>query len=265
MQIDLSSKHALVTGAASGIGARIAELYAECGAHVAVHARTRAKAESTVEAIKATGGKAFSVEADLMDSEAIEEMCQAAISGLGGIDIVMNNAGTYTPQAVVESDAELWRKTMAINLEAPRLITQITTNAMIEQGTGGRQLYTSSVSAIMAEVNGSAYCASKAGLNSLARCLAVEVGKHGITVNTINPGWVDTPMARKAFEDMLEEGMSLDQLIEESMSANTLGLVIKPKDIAAMAAFLASDYGRCITGQDINVCAGISLLSFGDE
>lgn len=264
MNIDLSGKRALVTGAWGGIGAAIADVFAASGAHVAVHARTLAKAEATVEKIKSAGGQAFAVEADLTDSAAIEAMCKAAIKGLGGIDIVMNNAGLYIPEAVVESDRDTWHKTMSVNLEAPQLITRITLQTMIEQGTGGRQLYISSVSAIMAEVLGSAYCASKAGLNSLVRCLAVEVGQYGITANSINPGWVDTPMARKAFEDMQEEGQSLEKLIEESMSANTLGVVIKPADIANMAAYLASEFGRCITGQDINICAGLSLVRYGD-
>ena len=264
MNIDLSGKRALVTGAASGIGATIAEVFAAAGAHVAVHARTLAKAEETVVRIEATGGRAFAVAAELLDPVAIEAMCVTGIKGLGGIDIVMNNAGLYIPQAVVESDRDTWQKTLSVNLEAPQLITRITLQTMIEQGTGGRLLYISSVSAIMAEVLGSAYCASKAGLNSLVRCLAVEVGRYGITANSINPGWVDTPMARKAFAALQEEGQSLEKLIKESMSDNTLGVVIEPADIANMAAFLASECGRCITGQDINICAGLSLVRYGD-
>ena len=264
MYIDLSGKRALVTGASSGIGATIAGIFAESGAHVAVHARDHVKAGATVEKITSAGGQAFAVEADLTDLAAVEAMCKAAIKGLGGIDIVMNNAGIYIPAAVIDNDEDIWHKTMAVNLMAPSLITRLTVPVMIEQGTGGRQLYISSVSAIMAEVSGSAYCASKAGLNSLVRCLAVEVGRYGITANSINPGWVDTPMARKAFEDLKEEGQSLEKLIEESMSENTLGVVIKPVDIAGMAAYLASESGRCITGQEINICAGLSLVRYGD-
>ena len=264
MNIDLSSKRALVTGASSGIGAAIAEVFAASGAVVAVHARTLAKAETTVARIHAAGGQAFAVAADLMEPEAVAAMYEAGVEGLGGIDIVMNNAGLYVPQTVLAGDGEIWRRIMLVNLEAPRIITSMALQTMIKQGIGGRLLYTSSVSAIMAEVSGSAYCASKSGLNSLVRCLAVEAGEYGITANSINPGWVDTPMARKAFEDMREEGLSLETLIEESMGDNTLGVVIKPKDIAAMAAYLASEYGRCITGQDINVCAGLSLVRYGD-
>lgn len=193
---------------------------------------------------------------------ALKLASDAAVKGLGGIDIVMNNAGAHSLSDVVDTDQHSWDHIMAINLNAPRLITQLTVPLMIEQGIGGRQLYTSSVSAIMAEVQSSAYCASKAGLNSLARCLAIEVGRYGITVNTLNPGWVDTPMGRAGYELMQEEGRLLDNDIENGMSDNMLDVVVEPKDIAGMATFLASDLGRCMTGQDINICAGISLLSF---
>lgn len=257
MYIDLSGKRALVTGASSGIGATIAEVYAAAGAHVAVHARTLAKAEGTVQRIEAAGGRAFAVAADLEDSGAISDMCNNAIKGLGGIDIVMNNAGFFTPAEVVAIDEDSWHKAMTINLKAPTLIAKVTIPVMIEQGRGGRQLFTSSISAKIALVEDSVYSAAKAGVNSLARCLAMEVGKYGITVNTICPGWVDTPMARRAFQDMLEEGQSFDEFYRQGMSENALQTVIKPVDIANMAAYLASEQGRCITGQAINVCAGM--------
>ena len=257
MHIDLSSKQALITGASSGIGAAIAEVFAASGARVAVHARTLGKAAATLERIAAAGGDAFAVEADLEDAAAVGEMCRAALRGLGGIDIVVNNGGYYAPASVVEMGEGLWRRTMATNLTAPFLVTQLTLPAMIEQGRGGRQLYTSSVSAKIAEADSTAYNASKAGVNSFVRCLALEVGRHGITANAICPGWVDTPMARNAFADMLEEGQTLDEAYAQGMGDNPLGAVIKPADIAHLAAFLASDKGRCITGQAINVCAGL--------
>lgn len=257
MNIDLSDKRALVTGASSGIGAAVAEGFAAAGAYVAVHARTLDKAGSTVEHINTAGGRAFAVAADLEESSAVGAMCDAAIRELGGIDIVMNNAGFYTPMEAITTSEDTWRKTMAINLSAPSQIAKLTVPVMIEQGSGGRQLFTSSVSAKMAEVEGSAYCASKAGINALVRCLALEVGKHGITVNSICPGWVDTPMARRTFGDMLEEGQSFDELYHRGMSENPLNAVIKPTDIANLAAYLASELGRCITGQSINVCAGL--------
>ena len=262
MQINLTKKRALVTGASTGIGAAIAESLGECGAHVAVHARTIDKAETTVKNIKAAGGNAIAVEADLMDSTAIKNMCDTTINELNGIDIVVNNAGVHSLAEVVDTDQDTWDKIMQLNLNVPRLITQLTVPVMIKQQTGGRQIYISSLSAMMAEAEGGAYCVSKAGINSLMRCLSVEVGKHGITANAINPAWVDTPMSRKLIEQAQEGDFNLDDVVEQTMSQNILRTVIKPTDIASMVTFLASDHGRCITGQEINICAGTSLLSF---
>lgn len=256
MNIDLSGKRALVTGASSGIGAAVAEVFAASGAHVAVHARTVEKADATVGRIEGAGGRAFAVAADLQDSAALGAMCSAAIKDLGGIDIVMNNGGIYRPASVVDMRQDTWEKMITTNLTAPFLICKFMLPTMIGQGGGGRLLFTSSVSAKIAEVDSTAYNASKAGVNALVRCLALEVGKHGITVNTVCPGWVDTPMARRAFEDALEEGQSFDEFYERGMSDNPLHTVIKPIDIANMVAYLASEQGRCITAQAINVCAG---------
>jgi len=257
VNIDLSGKRALVTGAASGIGAAIAEAYAAAGAHVAVQARTRDKATPTVERIESSGGRALPVAADLSDSQAVREMCDKAIAGLGGIDIVMSNAGIYDPLKFLDLSEDDWEETLTVNLKTPALIAKLTLPVMIEQGLGGRQLFTSSISAKMAEEDGSAYCASKAGLHAMMRCMALESGMHGITVNAICPGWVDTPMARKTWESMQQDGQTIDDVYDEVRSQNMLGGMIEPVDIASMAVFLASDQARYITAQAINVCAGM--------
>jgi len=256
---DLADKRALVTGAASGIGAAIAEAFAAAGAHVAVHARSIERASPTVDCIAAAGGRALPVAGELDDSSSVHEMCEAAIKGLGGIDIVMSNAGIYDPENLTDIHESRWDETLAINLKAPALIAKLTTPVMIEQGSGGRQLFTSSISAKMAEEGGSAYCASKAGLHALMRCMALETGKHGITVNAICPGWVDTPMARRTWEEMLEPGQSMDELLDQLKGQNMVPGIIEPQDIANLALFLAGDQGRYITGQAINVCAGMCV------
>ena len=257
MHIDLSGKRALVTGAASGIGAAIAEAYGACGAHVAVQARSHAKAEPTVERILSSGGRALAVTADLADSGAVREMCDEAIAGLGGIDIVMSNAGVYDPLKFLDLGEDDWEKALTVNLTTPALIAKLTLPVMIEQGQGGRQLFTSSISGKMAEEDGSAYCASKAGLHAMMRCMALESGMHGITVNAICPGWVDTPMARRTWDSMRQDGQTIDDVYEEVRGQNMMCGMIEPTDIASMAVFLASDQARYITAQAINVCAGL--------
>lgn len=257
MKIDLSGKRALVTGAASGIGAAVAQSFAQCGAHVAVHARSLERASETVDRIRDVGGRAVAVSGNLADSVAIAALCESAVRELGGIDIVVNNSGIYAPAQFTETSEALLAETLDINLKAAFLVTKLTLPVMIDQGNGGRQIFISSISAKMAEADGSAYCASKAAINALVRCLSIEVGRFGVTANAICPGWVNTPMARRAHEAMPRDTTSLEDLYERNMRNNPLNIMIEPHDIASMATYLASDYGRCVTGQAINVCAGL--------
>lgn len=258
MNTDLSGQKALVTGASSGIGAAVAEAFAAAGAQVAVHARTLEKTKDTVTRIQDAGGSAFGVEADLNNIAAVEKMCGQAIRDLSGIDIVMNNAGIFEPHPVIQMAVEHWEKTLSVNLTVPFVVAKLTLPTMLKQARGGRQLFTSSISAKVAEAESSAYCASKAGLHALMRSMALEYGQQGITVNAICPGWVDTPMARREHQSNLPAGQNFDEHYQQSMSNNMLGDIIEPVDIANMALFLASDAGRYVTGQAINVCAGLS-------
>ena len=127
----LIGKRALVTGAASGIGRAIAESFAREGAQVALHARNEARASETLAAIEAEGGTAFAVAADLTDSAAIETMCAQAIERLGGIDIVMNNAGVADYKKVVDMEESFWDRIFEVNLKAPFLISKFTLPKMI--------------------------------------------------------------------------------------------------------------------------------------
>jgi ketoreductase len=132
--------------------------------------------------------------------------------------------------------------------------------ALRKNAGGGRIIFNASVAAKLPDPHGSAYNASKAGILGLMRCMAAELGPDGITVNTICPGWVDTPMARTLHEDMYDGDESgFADFYAESTSANMLGQQIKPEDIADAAVFLASDHARRITAQAYNVCAGLCV------
>ncbi len=260
MKLGLEGKRALVTGAASGIGKAIAEAYAREGATVAVHARSEARAAETLEAIKGAGGDAFAVAADLTDPAAIKEMCAHAIERLGGIDIVMSNAGVADYKKVVDMDEAMWDWIMDVNLKAPFLVSKHTLPAMLAQGTGGVQLFNASTNAKTADAEWSAYNTTKHGLVGFVRCLAAEVGGDNIRVNAICPGWIETKMAVELHESIAKDlGEPYDKVYDESMRTNMMGALIPPTAIADMAVYLAGEPGRYVTGQAINVCAGLSV------
>ncbi len=260
MRVGLEGKRTLVTGAASGIGRAIAEAYAREGATVAIHARSEARAAETLEAIADAGGKAFAAPADLTDPSAIEAMCKAAIERLGGIDVVVNNAGVADYSKVVDMDEAMWDWIMAVNLKAPYLISKHTLPTMIAQGAGGVQLFNASTNAKTADAEWTAYNATKHGLVGFVRCLAAEVGEHNIRVNAICPGWIETKMAVELHENMARDlGEPYEKVYDESMRTNMMNALIPPTAIAEMAVCLAGDPGRYVTGQAINVCAGLSI------
>lgn len=259
MESLLFGKRALVTGASSGIGKAAAEAFAREGAIVAVHARSIEKASETTDSIAESGGKAIAVAADLLDPTAIRSMCEEAISRLGGIDIVHNNAGVYDYASVVDMSEEMWDWIIDTDLKAPFLVSKYTLPNMLEQNTGGRMIYTASTNGKTADAFFSAYNAAKHGLIGFVRCLAAEVGQQGITVNAICPGWVDTKMAVDYHTKWSkQEGISFEEYWKEGMAdSNMLQTVIPPEDQANFAVYLASEKGRYITGQAINVCAGL--------
>jgi len=256
----LNGKRALVTGAASGMGRAIAESYAREGATVAVQARTIERATETLASIEAEDGSAFAVAADLTDSAAIEAMCADAIKCLSGIDIVMNNAGVADCKKVVDMEESFWDNIMDINLKAPFLVSKFTLPTMIKQGTGGVQLFNASTNAKTADEDWTAYNTTKHGLVGFVRCLAAEVGSEGIRANAICPGWVDTKMAVDLHHEFAREmNEPFEKVYDESMRLNMLGELIPSQAVADMAVYLAGPGGTYVTGQAINVCAGLSV------
>ena len=258
MNAELSGKRALVTGTASGIGRAIAVAFAREGATVAVHTRSLEPAEELVNEIEQSGGRAVAVAADLTDVSAIPSLCKQTIEHLNGIDIVVNNAGAVGKASLAGTSEEDWDTMMQVNLKTPFLISKCLVPEMKKNPDGGRLIFNSSIGAKLPDPLGSAYNASKAGLLGFVRCLAAELGADGITVNAICPGWVDTPMASRLHEEMYppDADISFEQFFDDAMRANMLKARITPENIAEFAVYLASDKGRFMTAQTINVCAG---------
>ena len=261
MNAELAGKRALVTGAASGIGRAIALAFAREGAVLAVHARGLESATALADEIRHSGASAIAVSGDLTDNSAIKGMCEKTLADLGGVDILVNNAGAACKAPLSGTSEEDWDRVMQVNLKAPFLISKHLVPEMRKNRDGGRLIFNSSVAAKLPDPEGSAYNASKAGLLGFVRCLAAELGADGITVNAICPGWVDTPMAARLHKEMYTIGSEdgFDEFFDGSMRANMLKARITPNDIAEFAVYLASDKGRFISAQAINVCAGLCL------
>lgn len=256
MTKQFDGKRVLVTGASSGMGEAIAVTFAGHGAMVAVHARSIDKAQRVIAKIHGTSGRAIPVVGDLADENAVAQLCEKTLNELGSVDIVVNNAGMCEKGSTSELSVDSWHKTMQINLTAPFLISKYLAPAMKERGAGCF-IFNASIAAHLADPEGAAYCASKAGLLGLMRCLAAELGPSGIRVNAMCPGWVDTPMAVSDHKRIhAESTKSFDEFYDQSIRQNLLNARVTPQDVANLAVFLAGDQARNITAQSFNVCAG---------
>lgn len=256
----LAGRRALITGATQGLGRDMAVTFARARVEIAVHGPTLPETEGTVQAIRDLGGRACAVAADLLDTSAIRPMVESAVAQLGGIDILINNAGIGAVSSVAEMDEAYWDRMIDIDLKAPFLVTKFALETLSKSRGGGRIIFISSTAAKTADATFSAYAAAKAGILGFARCLAAEVGQLGITVNAICPGWIDTPLSRGPIREWAEQkGVPFEQLWQETMAdTNMMKSVLTPPDISECALYLASDRGRHITAQAINVCGGLT-------
>lgn len=232
------SGRVLVTGGSRGIGAAIARRFAADGWRVAVHFHTSPDAAQDVLA-SLPGSGHVAVRADLRDPAAITAMVQEAADALGGIDVLVNNAGVFFDHPIDEVDFETWldawRQTLDINLLAPALVTW---HAVRHMGRGGRVINVGSRGAFRGEPDSPAYGASKAGIAAFGQSLAKYLGARGIAVTTVAPGFVETEMAGPL------DGEHGDALRAQS----PFGRIAHPDEIAATIAFLASPEAEWVSG-----------------
>jgi NAD(P)-dependent dehydrogenase (short-subunit alcohol dehydrogenase family) len=233
------TRRILVTGGSRGIGAAIARRFAADGYRVALHFHASPEAAAEVLAsLPGTGHVA--VRADLRDPVAISRMVEEAAEALGGIDVLVNNAGVFFAHPIDEVDfdtwLEAWRQTLDINLLAPALVSW---HAVRHMGPGGRIINVGSRGAFRGEPQSPAYGASKAGVAALGQSLAKYLGARGIAVTTVAPGFVATDMATEAMEG---EGGAVRR------SESPFGRIAEPDEIAAAIAFLASAQAEWVSG-----------------
>lgn len=242
---ELTGKVALVTGASRGIGRAIAVALAARGAHVVAVARG-SNADPTVEAIRAAGGAATAVSADVTDGAAVEAMMATALAHNGRLDILVNNAGVARDQLMLRMKRADWDEVLATNLTAVFTIVQAALKPMIRQ-RGGRIISIGSVVGQMGNAGQANYAASKAGLIGFSKSIAREVASRQITVNVVAPGLIATDMTQ-ALTDKAQGDWS---------SQIPLGRIGTAEDVAAAVCFLASDEASYITGQVLAVNGGM--------
>ena len=243
-------KVAIVTGAGSGIGLRIAHDFAAEGAKVVVADINEVSGERAVEEIIAAGGEAISVPTDVSNEAQVEAMVETIISKLGRIDILVNNAGVTIHKLLVDLEREAWDHQLDVQLTGPFLTTKHIGRHMIARGGGGKMVNISSVASVMGRIKCGPHSVSKGGVNMLTKVAAMELAEYRVNVNAVAPGLIDVPAQRN------EETLSTEYKTSY-LKQVPLGRIGLPSDISNMVLFLASDDAEWISGQVYLVDGGL--------
>ncbi len=257
----LDGKSAVVTGGAKGIGYGISYRLAEAGAAVLVADVDQAGAEEAVARLTTRGWRAAAFELDVADEGQVRAMLEACRTQLGGIDILVNNAGVYPAIPIAQMGAADFDRVIAINLRGLFLCTKYASEAMIEQGRGGRIINITSIDALHPSMVGLAhYDASKHGAWGFTKNAALELAAHGIWVNAIAPGGIITPgVEAMQAATPAAEGLDSRQVQEAFLARIPMRRMGEPDDIGKVALFLASDLASYLTGSQIVVDGGALL------
>jgi 3-hydroxybutyrate dehydrogenase len=258
----LENRIALVTGGGRGIGRAIALAFASEGAQVTVAARSFEQVEQVArEIVDKCSRKALAVVCDVSDTASVARLFKDVSESFGrSPDILVNNAGIAESAPLTKTGDELWQRHLAINLSGSFYCMRAALPQMIERGWG-RIVNIASIAGKTGAPYIAAYSASKHGVLGLTRSAALEVASKGITVNAICPGYVDTEMTTRGIENITKKtGLSADQAMESIRKMSPQNRIIEPEEVAALALLLASEEGRGINGQAINVDGGTVLF-----
>jgi NAD(P)-dependent dehydrogenase (short-subunit alcohol dehydrogenase family) len=243
---------AFVTGAASGIGEATAELLAAQGMRVAVNAADASLVGGVVDRIAAAGGEAVAAVADVTDSAAVREVVSDVIARFGRLDVLVTCAGIQRYGDVTATSDDLWAEVFAVNVTGTFVAVRECMPHL--RRTQGAIVIISSVQATVPQTEVVAYAASKGALSAFTRAVAVDEARHGVRVNSIAPGSIDTPMLRASAELF---GDDPDATIASWGSTHPLGRVGTPQEVAEAVAFLAGEQARFITGTELRVDGGL--------
>ena len=254
----LDGKVAIVTGAASGIGKRIAEVYAAHGAAVAIADINLDAANATAKELVAKGGQAMGVAMDVTSESAVDQGVDAVVKQLGAVDILVSNAGIQIVNPIDKYSFADWKKLLAIHLDGAFLTTRACLRHMYARGKGGAVIYMGSVHSKEASLLKAPYVTAKHGLIGLAKVVAKEGAAHGVRANVICPGFVRTPLVEKQIPEQAKElGISEADVIRKVMLKDTVdGEFTTVDDVAAVALFFAGFETNALTGQSLVVSHG---------
>jgi NAD(P)-dependent dehydrogenase (short-subunit alcohol dehydrogenase family) len=248
----LEGKVAVVTGAARGVGAAIAEQFAREGARVVAVDVLRDLLEQTVAKVRSAGGAATALESDISTVTGNTAAVELAVTEYGGVDCFVGNAAIQRFEKLADTSSEVWDQVQAVNLKGVFLGCQAAIPELIRRG-GGSLILTASVLGIVGDGDMAAYGAAKGGLRALCRSAAAAYGPQRIRCNTICPGDVRTPF----FDEYIQRATDPDAELRRLLSFYPLGRVALPEDVAKAAVFLASDDSAYITGTDLIVDGGL--------
>lgn len=244
----LSGKVALVTGGSHGIGQAVVVRFAREGARVALCGRGKAALEETVALIREHGGEALAFETDVSDKTHVDRMFDSIVEQWGRIDIVVNNAGICEVSSFLDITEDQWDRHLNINLKGAFLVSQRAAREMVRLGNGGSIIQMSSVNGIQAEADQVHYNTTKGGMINLSMSMALELAVHGIRVNALCPGFIETRLTKPLIDN--------PPAIADYLRTVPMKRVGQPEEIASAALFLASDESSYVTGTSMVVDGG---------
>lgn len=253
----LEGKRAFVSGGARGIGLAVARRFCEEGVRVVIGDVRAGDAEEAADGLREAGHEAAAVEVDVTDEDSVEGAARACAELHGGTDVLVANAGIIRPTPVLETSREEWEGVLSVNLTGAFLTCRAFGRRMVEGGEGGRIIVTSSLFGRRGGRENGSYSASKFGTIGLVESLAPELAPHGILVNAVCPGQVETDLIRRFIEERAEvRGVSEDEMEHQLMDRIPIGRVASPEEIADVFVFFASDLSRYVVGQSLVVDGG---------
>lgn len=242
----LQNQVAIITGAGRNIGAEIALLFAAEGAKVAIVDMDKGRGERVASAIRASGGEAISVVADISAVGDVQNIVKEVVAKWGRVDILINNAAISDNKTIFEITEKEWNETIAVSLTGPFLVSKYAAAQMVKQGQGGKIVNIASTSGHLGRDSAIAYTSAKAGVLNLTRSMAIQLAPYNIRVNSVSPNRVGSPVGKEEFDPTRK--------VE-----NLKGRPGLPKEVATVVLFLVSDEAEFVIGQDLKVDGGFSI------